>query len=201
MDDYDLRQKQPLKDWSLMIQKNKNRLRVLALITVLLLFWMGCSTVPRNSSPELQVVSFVDLERYLGKWYEIARYPHSFEKGCYAATAFYEKIDAESIKVTNKCRKNSFDGKLIDAVGRATVADKLTKAKLQVQFFWPFKGNYWIIELDEDYQYAVVSEPNRQYLWILSRSPKMSSKTLEELKANLRKQGFDLSYLILTPQL
>ncbi len=183
-----------------MIQENKSRLRILIVIVVYFLIGTGCSTVPRNSSPELQVVPFVDLERYLGKWYEIARYPHSFEKGCFAATAFYEKLDEKNIKVTNKCQKGSFDGELIDAVGRATVADKATNAKLQVQFFWPFKGNYWIIELDENYEYAVVSEPNRQYLWILSRSSKLSAQTINLLKDKIQKKGFDLSYLIMTPQ-
>ena len=78
---------------------------------------------------------------------------------------------------------------------RASIVDKRTNAKLKVQFFWPFKGDYWIIDLDKDYQYAVVSEPARQYLWILSRSPKMDNQTLEKLKNKIREKGFNLSYL------
>jgi len=160
----------------------------------------GCSKVPKNSLPELQTVSHVDLDRYLGKWYEIARYPHSFEEGCYAATAFYEKKKDGAIQVTNQCRMGSLEGEVNEAVGRATVSDKKTNAKLKVQFFWPFKGNYWIVYLDPEYRTAVVSEPNRQFLWILSRTPKMNPETLTAIKEKLIKKGFDLQYLILTPQ-
>jgi apolipoprotein D and lipocalin family protein len=160
----------------------------------------GCSSVPKNSSPELKTVPFVDIERYLGKWYEIARYPHSFEEGCYGSTAFYEKISNDEIKVTNQCREDDPDGELNEAVGKAFVADKNSNAKLKVQFFWPFKGDYWIINLDDNYQHAMVSEPDRQFLWILSRNPKMNPMVLEKLKENLVKKGFDLSYLIMTPQ-
>ena len=91
------------------------------------------------------------------------------------------------------------EGELNEAIGKASIVDKRTNAKLKVQFFWPFKGDYWIIGLDEDYQYAIVSEPDRQYLWILSRSPSMDTQTLESLKAKIREKGFDLNYLINTP--
>ncbi|MZH47191.1 MAG: lipocalin family protein [Nitrospinae bacterium] len=82
-----------------------------------------------------------------------------------------------------------------EAIGKAYIADESTNAKLRVQFFWPFEGDYWVIILDKDYQYAVVSEPGRQYLWILSRSPNMDKQTLEMLKDKIREKGFDLSYL------
>ena len=133
----------------------------------------GCSSIPKNASPELQVVPYVDIERYLGKWYEIALYPNWFEKGCFRSTAFYEKLENGQIKVTNQCRMHGTDGELNEAIGNADIADNKTNAKLKVQFFWPFKGDYWIIDLDKDYQYAIVSEPGRQYLWILSRTPNM----------------------------
>jgi apolipoprotein D and lipocalin family protein len=158
----------------------------------------GCSSVPRKPSPELKVVPYVEVDRYLGKWYEIARYPHSFQEGCFGSTAFYEKLGDGNIKVTNQCRKGSPQGELDEAIGKATIADKSTNAKLKVQFFWPFNGNYWIIDLDKDYQYAVVSEPNRQYLWILSRSPKMAPKITDMLKEKIRGKGFDLAYLEIT---
>jgi len=87
------------------------------------------------------------------------------------------------------------DGELNEAIGIASIVDKKTNAKLEVQFFWPFKGDYWIIDLDQDYKYSVVSEPDRQYLWILSRSPNMDNQTLETLKAKIREKGFDLGYL------
>jgi apolipoprotein D and lipocalin family protein len=160
----------------------------------------GCSSVPKNSSPELQVVSYVDVERYLGKWYEIARYPHSFEEGCFGSTAFYEKVSEVEIRVTNQCRQDGPDGELDEAVGKAFLTDKKSNAKLKVQFFWPFKGDYWIIDIDENYQHAIVSEPDRQYLWILSRESKMNPSKLEMLKEKLIKKGFDLTYLIMTPQ-
>jgi apolipoprotein D and lipocalin family protein len=164
-------------------------------------FWVsGCSSVPKKSSPELQVVPYVDIERYLGKWYEIALYPNWFEKGCFRSTAFYEKLEDGQIKVTNQCRINGPDGELNEAIGKATIADSKTNAKLKVQFFWSFKGDYWIIDLDRDYQYAIVSEPNRQYLWILSRSPNMDVQTLESLNAKIRSKGFDLTYLKQTLQ-
>jgi apolipoprotein D and lipocalin family protein len=163
-------------------------------------FSSGCASVPKKTSPELKVVSYVDIERYMGKWYEIALYPNWFEKGCFRSTAFYEQLKDGQIKVTNQCRMNSPDGELNEAIGIATIPNRKTNAKLRVQFFWPFKGDYWIIGLDRDYQYAIVSEPNRQYLWILSRSPNMDIQTLETLKARIRGNGFDLTYLQKTLQ-
>jgi apolipoprotein D and lipocalin family protein len=159
---------------------------------------LGCSSVPSKSIPVLQTVSYVDLDRYLGKWYEIARYPHSFEEGCFGPTAFYEKLANEKIRVTNQCRQNSPTGELNEAIGMAEIIDDKSNAKLEVQFFWPFTGNYWIIDLDENYQYAIVSEPNRQYLWILSRLPKMEEALLNKLKRKLTNLGFDLTYLSLS---
>jgi len=155
----------------------------------------GCQSIPKKISPRLQVVPHVDIERYLGKWYEIALYPNWFEEGCFQSTAFYEKLDDGQIKVTNRCRMYGPDGELNEAIGTASIVDNKTNAKLKVQFFWPFKGDYWIIDLDPDYEYSVVSEPGRQYLWILSRSPNMDSQTLEFLKDKIREKGFDLSYL------
>ncbi|MEE3253593.1 MAG: lipocalin family protein [Nitrospinota bacterium] len=160
----------------------------------------GCQSIPKKTSPELQVVPYVDIERYLGKWYEIALYPNWFEKGCFRSTAFYEKLENGQIKVTNRCRMYAPDGELNEAIGKASIVDKRTNAKLKVQFFWPFKGDYWIIDLDKNYQYAVVSEPARQYLWILSRSPNLDNQTLEKLKNKIRDKGFELSYLKKTLQ-
>ncbi len=159
----------------------------------------SCSSVPPTPIPALQTVSYVDLDRYLGKWYEIARYPHSFEEGCFGSTAFYEKMEDGKIKVINRCYMNSLSGELNEAIGKASIVDKNSNAKLEVQFFWPFKGNYWIIDLDKNYQYAIVSEPNRQYLWILSRSPKMEESLLNKLKTKIKNLEFELKYLSLAP--
>ena len=169
------------------------------LFAPLLLFSAGgCSSIPKKSFPELNVVPYVDIERYLGKWHEIALYPNWFEKGCFSSTAFYEKLENNQIKVTNQCRMYSPDGDLNEAVGRAFITDRNSNAKLKVQFFWPFRGDYWVVELDSDYQYAVVSEPDRQYLWILSRTPEIEPKILLSLKERIKEKGFDLNYLELT---
>ena len=174
----------------------KNMSVIYSFILFLVFFFAsGCASVPKKASPELKVVSYVDIERYMGKWYEIALYPNWFEKGCFRSTAFYEQLKDGQIKVTNQCRMNGRDGELNEAIGIATIPNRKTNAKLRVQFFWPFKGDYWIIGLDRDYQYAIVSEPNRQYLWILSRSPKMDIQKLETLKERIRENGFDLTYL------
>ena len=170
-----------------------------------LILWLGaglasCSTVPVQKDPPLAVVAHVDKSRYLGKWYEIARYPHSFEENCYAVTADYTLLDEGAIRVVNRCREGGLDGELKEAVGKAYIVDSQSNAKLEVTFFWPFYGDYWIIDLGENYQYAVVSEPDRQYLWILSRTPTMDDSLYEQLIAKLKKNGFDLSFLTKTPQ-
>jgi len=125
---------------------------------------VSCSSVPVRKEPPLEVVAHVDQKRYLGKWYEIARYPHSFEENCYAVTADYKLLDDGAVQVINRCREGGLDGKLKEAAGKAYFVDSKTNAKLEVTFFWPFYGDYWIIDLDENYQYAVVSEPDRQPL-------------------------------------
>jgi apolipoprotein D and lipocalin family protein len=160
----------------------------------------SCSKVPVQEDPPLQVVEHVDIKRYLGEWYEIARYPHSFEENCYAVTADYALRDDGSIQVTNRCREGSLEGELDEVVGTANIVDSKTNAKLRVTFFWPIYGDYWIIDLDKDYQYAIVSESKRQYLWILSRTPTMDESLYEKLTAKLKKNGFDLSFLTKTPQ-
>jgi apolipoprotein D and lipocalin family protein len=160
----------------------------------------SCSSVPVQEDPPLQVAAHVDKKKYLGKWYEIARYPHSFEENCYAVTADYKLLENGSIQVTNRCREGSLEGELKEAVGTAYFVDSQTNAKLEVTFFWPFYGDYWIIDLDENYQYAVVSEPKRQYLWILSRTSTMNASLYDQLTAKLKKNGFDLSLLTKTPQ-
>lgn len=161
---------------------------------------VSCAKVPAQLEPPLTVVSHVDKQKYLGKWYEIARYPHSFEENCYAVTANYTLKEDGSIEVINKCHEGSVDGKIREAVGTAHIADSQTNAKLRVTFFWPFYGDYWIINLDENYQYAIVSEPKRQYLWILSRTPTMDASLYEQLTAKLKNNGYDLSFLTKTPQ-
>lgn len=151
--------------------------------------------------PPLRTVPKVDLERYLGTWYEIATIPQRFQKGCTAVTATYSLRPDGDIRVVNACRKDSLEGKPKSITGKAWVVDKDTNAKLKVRFFWPFSGDYWIIDLDTlSYQYAVVGHPNRQYLWILCRQPRMDEELYQSLLARIADQGYDLSRIKLTPQ-
>lgn len=145
----------------------------------------------------LKTVNHVDLEKYLGKWYEIAAFPQSFEKGCTCTVAEYSLMDDGRIEVQNTCFK---DGKLKEAVGIASVDDKRTNSKLDVSFFWPFSGKYWIIALAPDYSYAVVGHPNRKYLWILNRQPKMDAMTYNHLVLMAASKGFDIRKVVKTVQ-
>ena len=151
-----------------------------------------------KDSPPLEVVEYVDLNRYLGKWYEIASYPAWFQKGCTASTAEYSMLPDGKIRVVNSCRKDSLDGKLKQSEGKAEVVDTTTNAKLKVWFFWPFKGNYWIIDLDPDYNWVVVGEPKRKYLWVLSRTPTMDESLYKDILSRLPQKGYDTSRLMVT---
>jgi len=149
-------------------------------------------TLTNNS---LEVVPHVDLERYLGKWYEIAHLPAKFQEGCNETTATYTLLDNGTISVLNECKKN---GKTKLAKGKAKVVDKTTNAKLKVTFFWPFYGDYWIIKLGNTYNYAVVGTQNREYLWILSRTPQMDDTLFSELADFVKSKGFKVENLIKT---
>ncbi|WP_017731478.1 lipocalin family protein [Nafulsella turpanensis] len=151
----------------------------------------------KKSETPLKTVSNVDLKRYGGKWYEIASMPESFEKGCACTTAEYRLNPEGYVDVLNSCLK---DGREKEAWGKAYPVEGSGNAKLEVEFFWPFKGKYWIMELDEDYQYALVGHPNRKHLWILSRYPEMDEDVYVEYLQKARRQGFDISKLELTEQ-
>lgn len=151
-------------------------------------------------SQALQTVPYVDLSRYAGKWYEIASYPQRFQKGCQNTIAEYSLSEKGFVVVKNRCNKNSPNGKVSSIKGKAFVVKNSGNAKLKVQFFWPLRGDYWIIDLAEDYSYAVVSNPNRKYLWILSRTPKMDEGLYQQILSRLKEKQFDLSKLQRTPQ-
>jgi apolipoprotein D and lipocalin family protein len=143
----------------------------------------------------LEVVPHVELKKYLGKWYEIAHLPARFQEGCTDTTATYTLSEDGSISVLNECRRR---GKVKQAKGKAKVVDKNSGAKLKVTFFWPFYGDYWIINLGQAYDYAVVGTPNRKYLWILSRTPQMDDKLFSQLLESVQSKGFDVNKLIKT---
>lgn len=155
--------------------------------------------MPDKSMPPLETVANVDLQRYAGTWYEIARFPHRFQKGCYSTRAVYTLREDGLIGVYNECRKGAADGPIKAVKGKARVVDKQTNAKLEVSFFWPFWGDYWIIDLDPDYQWAVVGHPSRKYLWILSRQEKLDEEILDGIRLRLQQQGYDLSQLLISP--
>lgn len=157
-------------------------------------FATGCGSrhAPLATAPS------VDVERYAGRWFEIAHLPNSFQKGCVGTTADYFLRSDGKITVVNQCWKGSFDAKRIMAKGTARVVDKATNAKLKVSFFWPFEGNYWIVKLDPNYQWAMIGEPSRKYFWILAREPRMDPALFSSLKADAEAMGFELTELSVT---
>ena len=142
----------------------------------------------------LATVAHVDLDRYLGTWYEVARYPTRFQKDCARSEAAYSMRDDGDIRVVNTC--HTHEGRTRSIEGKAWVVDTTTNAKLKVRFFWPFSGAYWIVELGRDYEYAVVGHPSRTYLWILSRTPEMDPALLAAIGARLPSYGYDAGKLV-----
>lgn len=143
-------------------------------------------------------VPSVDLPRYSGKWFEIASFPMFFQRKCIAdTTAEYTPAPEGTITVRNRCRTESgFD----EAVGKATVVEGTGNSQLKVSFFWPFKADYWVLGLDPEYRWAVVGNPNRKYLWVLSRTPQIPPALLAAALASASGQGFDLTQLRYTAQ-
>lgn len=172
------------------------------LCAIALVALLAASGTP--DTPPVRTVTRVDLDRYLGRWHEVARLPNRFQKDCASnVTADYARRSDGRIQVTNRCARQ--DGSSIVAEGVARVVDERTNARLKVRFApaWlsvlPFVwGDYWIIGLADDYSYAVVGAPNREYLWFLSRTPTMSPAAWEAAERAARENGFDLSRLIRT---
>jgi apolipoprotein D and lipocalin family protein len=158
-------------------------------ITAILLM-SGCATVPLQQLP---TVSDVDLNRYSGKWFEIARYENRFEKGCESATADY-KLKNNYVSVTNRCY-NDIGEEIGKAEGRAYSVNKSGNSKLRVSFFRPFYGDYWIVMLADDYRFSVVGDPNRNYLWILARKNVLSEEDKNMILSFLPTIGYDPSKL------
>jgi apolipoprotein D and lipocalin family protein len=138
----------------------------------------------------LTTVPDVDIMKYSGKWYEIARFPNSFEKGLVCCTAEYGLRDDGMISVINTGIKED-SGKVKSVKGKAWVPDKKEPGRLKVQFFWPFAGKYYIFHLDkENYQYALVGEPSRKYFWLLARKPMIEDSLYRNLLEIARKNDF-----------
>jgi len=177
------------------------RTRGLGLCAVLLALG-SCTptTTKRLGLGPLGTVAHVDLSRYVGTWYEIASFPQWVQEGCTGTTATYGLRGDGEIDVRNQCFRVSLEGKADSVKGRARIVDPATNAKLEVSFFRPFWGDYWIIDLAPDYAYAVVGHPSRDYLWILSRTPTMAPDVYEGILERLRAQGYEVDRLQRTLQ-
>jgi apolipoprotein D and lipocalin family protein len=168
-------------------------MQFILIITVTAVLGIGTFTLANAGSlalAPLPTVEKVDLTRYLGRWYEIARLPNRFQRGCVGSSADYSLRENGEITVINSCQ-NDKDNSIRQAKGRAWSVDAEGNARLKVSFFWPFRGDYWIIELGKEYEYSVVGTPNRKYLWILSRTPTMDNDLLKGILERAQYQGFD----------
>lgn len=161
---------------------------------------LGCATTTtaRLRLPPLQTVPRVDLSRYVGTWYDIASFPQRFQRGCTATTATYTLRADGQIDVVNRCRDQTVDGPERVSRGRARVVDRVTNARLKVSFFRPFWGDYWIVDLGDDYAWAVVGHPSRDYLWILSRTPTLDPAVYDGIVGRLAAQGYETGRLVRT---
>jgi len=165
----------------------------LTLITIMIFISANSQKVP-------SVVSSVDLNRYKGTWYEIARLPNFFEKKLKCTSATYTLRDDGRITVLNKGNYITDPHKSTSSQGIAWIPDKKSPAKLKVQFFWPFSGNYWIMELDTEYRYVLVGDPSYKYLWILAREKKMDEATYKMLLQKAVQKGYDVKSIIRVEQ-
>jgi len=171
-----------------------------ALIISLLLISTIVSCQTKNNEMDNRTVQNFELEKYLGKWYEIARFPHSFEKGLVGVTATYSIRHDGKIKVVNQGYKNSLHGKLKTAVGKAYTPNLDDPAKLKVSFFLFFYGDYYVMELDPDYNWVLIGSSTDKYLWILSRSTQLDQEVLNQLITNAKNRGYQTDKLIMVPQ-
>ena len=176
-------------------------------ILIALLFacmFSNCQTQTQNTKimTNRSTVSGVDLNKYLGKWYEIARFDHSFEKGLVGVTATYSLRPDGKIKVLNEGYKNTLNGKHKVAVGKAKIPDPKDLSKLKVSFFLNFYADYLIMELDQvNYQYAMIGSNSDNFLWILSRTPTLPDSIYNMLLEKAKKRGYEINALIKVPQL
>jgi apolipoprotein D and lipocalin family protein len=184
------------------IMKTAAKFALIAMLTASAFALSGCATVldkhPVGNTAVPEPKKSIDLARYSGRWYELARYEQGFQKGCDGVTADYTIREDGKIDVLNRCRKP--DGKISDAKGKAKIVDADTNAKLKVSFFGPFYGDYWVLDRAEDYSWAIVGEPSGRYLWILSRGAEPGESAIEGLIARTAAMGYETSYLRMTAQ-
>ena len=176
----------------------KVTLFVVAAVVVILAAILWRPAAASSGQPGLQTTPRVDLLRYMGSWYEIARLDHRFQKDCIGSSAEYTLRSDGEVDVLNRCVSGK-DGSRREAKGRAWSVDPVTNSRLKVSFFWPFRGDYWIVELGENYEYSVVGSPDRKYLWVLAREPVMDETLYSGIVERLRRLGYPVDSLVRRP--
>ena len=180
---------------------------IFGFLSILCFINLACASTSKqtNDFPPLETVPFVDIERYMGTWYEIGRLPQWFQRDCWASQAIYELHKSGKVKVLNRCQKLDNPQDIDDAKGVARVVDEETNAKLKVSFvplfkWWGwFSGDYWVLALDDDYQFVMVGAPSRESLWILSRSKTLDEIIVNELLDQAARDGFPVKDFELSP--
>lgn len=173
----------------------------LLLTAFLSLLCASCASPPVNRTGVTSLaVTPIVLDRYVGLWYEIARFPNNFEQGCAGVTAEYAALPDGKVSVINTCRKETPEGEARQAKGTARIVDAASNAKLKVTFFWPFEGDYWVLDRAEDYSWSLVGEPSGRYLWILARTSKISDELKTNLLERLKMRGYNTDALHWTAQ-
>lgn len=170
-------------------------MRILPIITTVAVAFLVVACSTPTPPKGVTVVENFDAKRYLGRWYEIARFDHSFERGLDQVTATYSTLDDGGIQVINR-GFNADRGKWQQSIGKAYFTGSPDRAALKVSFFGPFYGGYNVIALDKDYQHALVCGPDRDYLWILSRTPTISDEVKQQMLSAAIRQSFKVEKLI-----
>ncbi|WP_372785535.1 lipocalin family protein [Phenylobacterium sp.] len=181
--------------------KSHRPLAALALISLAAMSLAACASItagPVGNPAVPQPAKPVDLKRYAGLWYEMARYENRFERNCDAVTAAYRALPNGMIEVLNSCHKGFVGGPLKVAKGRAKLVAGSQDAKLKVSFFGPFFGDYWVLDHADDYSWSIVGEPSGRYLWILTRAAKPDAATRDILLSRVKTLGYDVRLIRLT---
>lgn len=183
------------------LELSMSNLTRLALCTALFLAGCNASETSRSGNASVpQPAKPVELGRYLGKWYEQARYEANFQKDCEGVTAEYSQKPDGAVRVLNTCREGSPAGPARTAEAKAKVVDDSRGAKLKVTFFWPFEGDYWVLDRADDYSWSIVGEPSGRYLWLLTRAQNLSARQYDSLVKRAASLGYDVERLRRTKQ-
>jgi apolipoprotein D and lipocalin family protein len=165
-----------------------------SIVTLAASLLTACASATERPLP---TVESVDLQRYAGTWYEVALLPNRFQRQCASDSQANYKLDGERVRVVNRCRRA--DGSVEEIEGKARVIAGSNNSKLEVSFFWPFWGDYWIVALDPEYQHVLVGEPSRKFAWLLSRTPNPGDAVIDNYLSIAQARGFDRGAFVRTP--